>query len=173
MFWIVVLQKTFESPLNCKEDKPVNPKGNQLWIFIGKTDAEAKALILWPPDVKSQFLGKDPDFGKGRGQERRAKEDEMVWLHHWLNGHEFEQTPVDSEGQGAWCTSLHGVAKSQTQHHWTTRTADYVLIVGPAYVVSNGDKLRDKLSTYYLWNFMISTNHWIWGAMGSGKEQLQ
>ena len=78
----MVLEKSFglvlESPFDCNKIKPVSPKGNQPGMFTGRTDAEAKALILWPPDVKRQFLGKDPDFGKGRGQERRAKEDEMV-----------------------------------------------------------------------------------------------
>ena len=74
MFWIVVLQKTFESPLNCKEDKPVNPKGNQLWIFIGKTDAESKALILWPPDMKSWLIEKDCDAGKDWGQEEKGQQ---------------------------------------------------------------------------------------------------
>ena len=97
----VVLEKTLESPLNCKENKPVNPKGNQLWIFIGKTDAEAEIPILWPPDVKSWLTAKDPDAGKDWGQkENRVAEDEMVRQHHWLNGHESEQTPGNSEGQG-------------------------------------------------------------------------
>ena len=78
-FWIVVLEKTLESPLNCKEIKPVNPKWNQPWIFIGRTDAEAEAPILWPPDVKSWLIAKDPDVRKDwRQQEKRAAEDEMV-----------------------------------------------------------------------------------------------
>ena len=86
----------------------INPKGNQPWIFIVKTDAEAEAPILWPPGVKSWLTGKDPDAGKDWGQEKkRATEDEMIGWHHQLNGHEFEQTPGDSEGQGslAWCSS--------------------------------------------------------------------
>ena len=78
-FWTVVLEKTLESPLDCKEIKPVNPKGNQSWIFIGRTDAEAEASILWPPDVKSQLIGKDPDAGKDRRQKNKGvAEDEMV-----------------------------------------------------------------------------------------------
>ena len=98
----VVLEKTLESPLDCKEIKLVNPDGNQPWIFIGRTDAEAKAPILWPPDAKNQLIGKDPDDGKDWGQEeKRVTEDETVGWHHWLNGHEFEQTPGDSEGQGS------------------------------------------------------------------------
>ena len=80
----------------------VDPKGNQSWIFTGRTDAEVEALILWPPDAKSGLIGKDPDAGKDWGQEEKgAIEDEMVGWHHWLNGHEFEQIPGDSEGQGS------------------------------------------------------------------------
>ena len=86
-FWTVVLEKTLESLLVCKEIKPDNPKGNQPWIFIGKTDAEAKVLILWPPDVKSQLIRKTPDVWKDWGQkEKGATGDEIVWWHHWLNG---------------------------------------------------------------------------------------
>ena len=87
-----------QSPLDSKEIKPVNPKGNQPWIFIGRTEAEAP--ILWPPDVKSRLTGKDPDAGKDwRQEEKGMTEDEMVGWHHWFNGHESEQTPGDSEGQ--------------------------------------------------------------------------
>ena len=101
-FWTMVLEKTLESPLDSKEIKPVNNKGNQSWIFTGRTDVEAEAPILWPPDVKSQLIGKDPDAGKDWGQyEKEATEDEMVGWHPWHNGHEFEQTPGDSEGQGS------------------------------------------------------------------------
>ena len=92
-----MLEKTLESPLDCKI-KPTNPKGNQPWKFIAKTDAKAEAPILWPPDVKSWLTGKDPDAGKDwKQKEREAAEDEMVRQHHWLNGHESEQTPGDSE----------------------------------------------------------------------------
>ena len=95
-----VLEKTLESPLDCKEIKPVNPKGNQPWIFIRRTDAEAEAWILWPPDVKSWLTGKDPDAGRDwKEVEKEAAEDEMVREHHQLNGHEFEQTLEDSKGQ--------------------------------------------------------------------------
>ena len=98
-FWIVVLEKTLESSLDSKVIKPVNPKGNQLWIFIGRINAEAP--ILWPLDAKSQLTGKDPDAGKDWGQEKRVTEDEVVGWHHWLNELEFEETPRDSEGQGS------------------------------------------------------------------------
>ena len=90
-FWTVVLEKRLESPLDCKEIKPVHPKGNQSWIFTGRTDAEAEAPILWPPDAKNWLIGKDPDAGKDWRQEKRwTTEDELVGWHHQLDGHEFE-----------------------------------------------------------------------------------
>ena len=99
-FQILVLEKTHESPLDCKETKPVNPKGNQPWIFIGRTDAETEAPILWPCDAKSQLTGKDPGSGKDWGQEEKAAtDDEMVGWHYQLIGHESEQTLGDGEGQ--------------------------------------------------------------------------
>ena len=100
-FQTVVLEKTLESPLDCMEIKPVHPKGDQSWIFIGRTYAEAKAPIPWPLDAKSWLTEKDPDAGKDWGQEKKgATEDEMLGWHHRLNGHEFEQAPGDGEGQG-------------------------------------------------------------------------
>ena len=99
-FWTVVPENTLENPLASKEIKSVSPKGNQPWMFIGRTGAEAP--VLWPPDVKSQLIGKDPDVGKDwRQEENGMTEDEMVGWHHWFNGHEFEQTLEDSEGQGS------------------------------------------------------------------------
>ena len=90
-FWTVVFEKTLESPLDIKEIQPVNSKGNQSWIFIGMTDAEAETPILWPLDVKNWLIWKDPDAGKDRRQEEKGiTEDEMIGWHHWLNGHEFE-----------------------------------------------------------------------------------
>ena len=90
-FWTVVLEKTLESPLDYKESQPVNPKGNQPWIFIGRTDAEAETPILWAPNVKSWLIWKDPDAGKDwRQEEKGTTKDEMVGWHHRLNGHEFE-----------------------------------------------------------------------------------
>ena len=99
--WTVVLEKTLKRPLGCKELKPVNPKGNWSWIFIGRTDAEAEAPGLWPPDSKSWLIRKKPDAGKyWRQEEKGTTEDELVGWHHWLNGHEFEQVLGD-EGQGS------------------------------------------------------------------------
>ena len=110
-FWIVALEKTPESPLDSKETKPVNPKGNQFWICIGRTDTEAEVPILWPPDAKrkSQLIGKAPDARKDLKQEKGMTEDEMFGWHHWLNRHEFEQAPGDSKGQGSLvCCGLWG-----------------------------------------------------------------
>ena len=91
-FWPVVLEKTLESPLDCKEIQPVHPEGNQSWIFIGRTDAKAETPILWPPDAKNWLIGKDPDAGTDwRQEEKGTTEDEMVGWHHRLNGHAFEQ----------------------------------------------------------------------------------
>ena len=100
--WPVLLERTLENPLDCKEIRPVNPKGSQSWIFIGRSDAEAEAQILWPPDMKNWLIGKDPVAGKDwRQEEKGTAEDEIVGWHHRLNGHEFEQTPGDDEGQGS------------------------------------------------------------------------
>ena len=97
----MVLAKTLESPLDCKEIQPVHPKGDQSWVFIGRTDVEAETPILWPPDVKSWLIGKDLDAGKDWGQdEKGTTEDEMVGWHHQLDGHEFGWTPGVGDGQG-------------------------------------------------------------------------
>ena len=118
-FWTVVLEKTLESPLDCKEIQPVHPKGNQSWIFIGRTDAEAENPILWPPDVKNSLIWKDPDAWKDwRQAEKGMTEDEMVGWHHRLNGHDFEQAPRSSNGQGSLaCCSTWGY---RVRHEWAT-----------------------------------------------------
>ena len=109
-FWTVMLEKTLVSPLDCKKIQPVHPKGNQSWIFIGRTDAEAETPILWPPDVKNWLIGKDLDAGKDwRQEEKGTTEDEMVGWHHQLSGHEFEWTPGVGDGQrGLVCCSPWG-----------------------------------------------------------------
>ena len=105
-FWTVVLKKILESPLGSKEIKPVNPEWNQPWVFLGRNEAEAP--ILWPPHGKRRHIGKDPDAGKDWGQEERGWYETVGW-HYGLNGHEFEQTPRDSEGQRSLvCCSLWG-----------------------------------------------------------------
>ena len=101
-FLTVLLEKTLESPLDCKEIKPVNPNGNQSWIFIGRTDAEAESPTLWPPHAKNWLIGKDPDAGKDwRQEEKGTTEDEMVGWHHRLDRHESEQAPRVGDGQGS------------------------------------------------------------------------
>ena len=121
-FWTVVLEKTLESPLDCKI-KPVDPKGNQYWIFIGRTDVEAETPILWPPDMKNWLIGKDPDAGKDwRREEKGSTEDEIVGWHHRLNGHEFEQALRVGDGQGSLaCCSPWGHKESDTTEwlNWT------------------------------------------------------
>ena len=128
----VVIEKIFESHLDCKKMKPVNPKGNQLWIFTGRTDAEAEAPILRSPDVKSWLTGEDPNAGKDwRQKEKGTTEDEVVEWHHRLNGHEFEQTPGVGEGQGS---LVWWIAKSQTQlSNWTELNWRYKLLTEGCY----------------------------------------
>ena len=113
-FWSVVWEKSLENPLGCREIKLVNPKGNQSWIFIGGTGAEAEAPILWPPDAKSWLIRKDPDVGKDWRQEKKGMaEDEIVGWHYRLDGHEFEQAPRDDEGWGSLvCCSPRGRKES-------------------------------------------------------------
>ena len=99
-FWTVVLEKTLESPLDCKEIQPVHSKGDHSWVFIGRNDAKAETPILWPPDAKSWLIGKDSDTGRDWGQEKGMTEDEMAGWHHQLDGHEFEWTLGVGDGQG-------------------------------------------------------------------------
>ena len=112
----MVLEKTLESPLDCKEIQPVHSEGDQPWVFFGRNDAKAEAPVLWPPHVKSKLIGKDPDAGRDWGQEEKGMtEDEMARWHHQLNGHEFEPTLGDSAGQGSLaCCSPWGRKESDT-----------------------------------------------------------
>ena len=121
-FWTVVLEKTLESPLDCKEIKPVNPKRNQSWIFIGRTDAEAETPTLWPPDAKKWLIGKDPDAGKDWRQKKGMTENEMFGWHHQLNGHEFKQVPGVGDRQGSLvsCSTWdHKESDMTEQLNWT------------------------------------------------------
>ena len=119
----VVLEKTLESPSDCKEIQPVHPKADQSWVLIGRTDAEAETPILWPPHAKSWLIGKDPDTGRDWGQEEKGTtEDEMTGWHHQLNEHVFEQTPEVCDGQGglACCDSWVRKESDMTERlNWT------------------------------------------------------
>ena len=117
-----MLEKTLESPLDCKEIQPVHPKGDQSWMFIGRTDVEAETPILWPPDAKSWLIVKDPDDGKDWGEEKGTTEDEMVRWHHRLDGHGFGWTPGVGDGQGglACCSSWGREESDMTERlNWT------------------------------------------------------
>ena len=130
-FWTVVLEKTLESPLDCKEIQPVNPEGNQSWIFIGRTDAEAGTLILWSLDMKSWLIGKGPDTEKDwRQEEKGVTEDEMAGWHHWLDGCESGWTPGVGDGQGGLvCCNSWGRKESDTTErlNWSDLAAAMVI----------------------------------------------
>ena len=128
--------KTLESPLDCKEIQPVHPKGNQSWIFIGRSDAKAETPKLWPPDAKNWLIGKDSDAGKDwRQEEKGMTEDEIVGWHHWLDGCEFEWTPGVGDGQGGlMCCSPWGCKESDMtkQLNWTEspENSNFTLLCG-------------------------------------------
>ena len=113
-FWTVMLEKTLESPLDCKETQPVHSKGDQSWVFFGKNDAKAETPVLWPPHAKSWLIGKDPDAGRDWGQEEKGTTgDEMAGWHHRLDGLESVWTPGVGDGREAWRAAIHGVTKSR------------------------------------------------------------
>ena len=118
-FWIVVFEKTLESPLDCKEIQPVHSEEDQSWVFIGRTDAEAETLILWPRHTNSWLIGKDPDAGRDWGQEEKGMtEDEIAGWHHRLDGRESEWTPGVGDGQGGLvCCNSWGHKESDTTEH--------------------------------------------------------
>ena len=121
-FWTMVLEKTLESPLECKEIQPVHPKGDQSWVFIGRNDVEAKTPVLWPPDMKSWLIWKDPDVGKDwRQEEKGTTKDEMFGWHYRLNGHEFGWTSGVGDGQRglACCGSWGRKESAATELNWT------------------------------------------------------
>ena len=122
-FWTLMLEKTLESPLDYKDIKPVNPKWNQPWIFIGMSDAKAEAPISLPPDGKNWLIGKDPDAGKYWKQEDKGiTEDEMVGRHHWLDGYEFEQSPEEGQGSLACCSPWSHKESDTTERLSNNRT---------------------------------------------------
>ena len=122
-----MLEKALASPLDWKEIQPVHPKGDQSWVFIGRTDAEAETPILWPPHAKSWLIGKDPDAGRDWGQEENGTtEDEMAGWHHQLSAHEFGWTPELVMDREAWRAEIHGIAKSRNQlSDWTELKKGY------------------------------------------------
>ena len=136
-FWTVVLEKTLESPLDCKQIQPVHPKGNQPWLLTWGTDAEAETPILWPPHAKSWLIGKNPDAWKDWGQEEKGTtEDEMVEWHQWLEGREFEYAPELVMDRETWCAAVHGVTKGWTWlSDWT-------------------DSLPHKLMCLLIWDYL-------------------
>ena len=180
-FWTVALEETLESPLDCKEIKPVNPKRNQSWIFIERTDAETETPIIRPPDVKNWLTGKDSDAGRDWRWEKGLTEDEVVGWHHWLDGHEFEQAPelVDRK---AWHAAVCGVTKSQTQlSDWTeliVMLSNFLCVCWPSVCI-----LLLKLLSH-IWLFVIphcsqpgSSVHYIlqarileWSIIPSSRE---
>ena len=148
----MVLEETLESPLGYKEIKQVNPKGNQLWIFIRRTDAEAEASILWPPDAKSQLTGKDPDAGKDWGQEEKVvTENEMAGWHHQLDGHEFEWTLVFGDGQGGLACCNSWGRKESDMTEWLNWTELKIMASGP--IISwqiDGEKVETMTDFIFL-----------------------
>ena len=152
-FWTVVLEKTLESPLDCKEIQPVHPKGNQSWVFIGRTDAEAETPVLWPPHAKSWLIAKDPDAGRDWGQEEKGMtEDEMAGWHHWLDGGEFEWTLGVGDGQrGLACCNSWGRKESDTTERldWTelNNIFKYYLFI---YLFTFGCCSIEEFDTYQL-----------------------
>ena len=134
MLWTVVLEKTLESPLDCKEIQPVHSKGDQPSVFIGRTDPKVETPILWPPDEKSWLIGKDSDSGRDLGQEeKRMTEDEMAGWHHWLDGNESEWTPGVGNGQGGLaCCDSWGHKESDTAE-WLNWTELKVIIIKITY----------------------------------------
>ena len=144
-FWTVVLEKTLESPLDCKEIQPDHPKGNQSWIFIGRTDAEAETPILWPPDVKSWLIWKDPDAGNDwRREQKGMTEDKMVGWHHRLNGHGFEQAPGVGEEQQSVCCSPWG-CKESDMTEWLNKVLAWVVSLIYKRIRTCLCKLKNKL----------------------------
>ena len=124
-FWTVVLEKTLESPLDCKDIQPVHSEGDLPWDFFGRNDAKAETPVFWPPHAKSWLIGKDSDAGRDWGQEEKeTTEDEMAGWHHGLNGRESEWTPGVGDGQGGWRAAIHGVAKGRR-----TRLRDWTELI--------------------------------------------
>ena len=160
--WFIhfVLEKTLESPLDCKEIQPVHPKGDQPWVSIERTDAKAETPILWPPHAKSWLIGKDPDAGRDWGQEEKGMtEDEMAGWHHWLDGHEFEWSPGVGDGQGGLaCCDSWGHKESDTTErlNWT----EWIHIYMWAYIYSFHIFFHSSLLQDVKYSSLYSRSFW-------------
>ena len=164
-FWTVVLEKTLESPLDCKEIQPIHPKGDQSWVFFGRTDAKAETPILWPPHVKCWLIGKDSDAGRDWGQkEKEMTEDGMAGWHHWLDGHEFVWTPGVGDALGGLaCYSSWGHKESDMTErlNWT----DYLSKRNKATLFSEKTTCNKKRKFASRWKNCTHTHFckmWIW-----------
>ena len=133
----MVLEKTLENPLDCKEIQPVHPKGDQSWVFFGRNDAKAETPVLWPPHVKSWLIGKDSDAGRDRGQEEKGTtEDEMAGWHHWPDGHEFEWNPGVGDGQGGLaCSDSWGRKESDTTERLNLTDSVFKVLVAQSFPI--------------------------------------
>ena len=175
--WIV-LEKTLGSPLDTKEIQPVHTKGNQSWIIIGRTDSEAEALILWPPDVKNWLTGKNSVTGKDYGQEEKGMtEDEMVGWHHWLSGHEFEPVLENGEEQGSLaCCSPWG--SQRVRYHWVTEQKTTAINSGallPSAPKAVAVELRggDRSKTYEVCVKFPKFGNWLVDYEGMRREEIK
>ena len=153
-FWTVVLEKTLESPLDCKELQPVHPQGDQSWVFTGWTEVEDESPILWSPHAKSWLIWKDPDAGKDWGQkDKGTTEDEMVGWHHRLNGHDLNTPRELVRDREAWRAAVHGVAKSRTWlSDWTELITEKGFLISPCYSL----ELCIQMSVSFLFSFACS-----------------
>ena len=150
-FWTMVLEKTLESPLDCREIQPVHPKGDQSWVFIGRTDAEAETPILWPPDAKNWLIWKDPDPWKyWRQEEKGMTEDDMIGWHHWLNRYELSKVQELVMDREAWHAAVHEFAGSQTQLRDLTEL-NYYLVLFQHLIHNSGSKRTE-----------IQLHEWVW-----------
>ena len=149
--------KTLESPLDCKEIQPVNPKGNRSWIFTGRTDAEAETPVLWLPDAKNWLIGKDPDAGKDwRQEEKGTTLDKLVGWHHQLNRHEFEQAPRVGDDREACYAAVYGVAKSKT---WLSDWTDWggLMSFYGSFNLASGGQLKSPSFFNLEWRMLTSS----------------
>jgi len=179
-FWTVVLEKTLERPLDCKEIQPVHSEGDQPWDFFGRNDAKAETPVLWPPHAKSWLIGKDSDAGRDWGQEEKGMtEDEMAGWHHWLDGCESEWTLGVGDGQGglACCDSWGRRARHDwgTELNWTEFTRkpmSFMREQSRGFILKVGQELKSGIS-----NWECEATGWVWfsqrgGLRGSGLAEL-